>query len=123
MERRDKTGLESRMKVSYEEGLANHFGLRRRCDRGNKVVLSVRAGGSVGQLLNSEIRTSRCRPCHVKGKAIPSTPRMARCDSDMAESQNLSMRGKFQTREPGDPTSPSLASAMTRAVSEPKGQG
>ena len=107
MECRDKTGLESRMKVSYEEGLANHFGPRRRCDCGNKVVLSVRAGGSVGQLLSSEIRTSMCRPCHSKGKATPVTPPAARCVSDMAESQNLCMRGKFQTREPGDPTGPS----------------
>ena len=48
MECRDKTVLESRMKVSYEEGLTNYSGLRRRCDEGNNVVLSVRAGGSVG---------------------------------------------------------------------------
>ena len=33
------------MKVFYEEGLAYHFGLQRRCDRGNNVVLSVRLGG------------------------------------------------------------------------------
>jgi hypothetical protein len=95
------------MKVSYEEDLANHFGLRRRCDCGNNVVLSVRAGGSVGQLLSSEIRTSMCRPCHSKGKATPVTPPSARCDPDMAESMNLCMRGEFQTREPGDPTRPS----------------
>ena len=95
------------MKVSYEEGLANHFGLRRRCDEGNNVVLSVRAGGSVGRLLSSEIITSMCRPCHVMGKATPVTPLPARCGMGMAESKNLCMRGKFQTREPGDPTGPS----------------
>jgi len=33
------------MKVSYEERLAIDFGLRRRRDEGNDVVLSVRAGG------------------------------------------------------------------------------
>lgn len=33
------------MKESYEEGLANHFGLQRRGDSGNNVVLSVRVGG------------------------------------------------------------------------------
>ncbi len=47
------------MKVSYEESLANHFGLQRRCDGGNDVVLSVRAEGNAGQLLSSEISTFR----------------------------------------------------------------
>jgi hypothetical protein len=103
MECRDKTGLESRMKVSYEEGLANYFGLRRRCDCGNNVVLSVRAGGSVGQLLSSEISASRRRPCHGKGKAKPVTPLSARRGLGLAESMNPCMRGKFQTREPGSP--------------------
>lgn len=92
------------MKVSYEEGLANYFGPRRRCDGGNNVVLSVRAGGSVGQLMSSEIRVPRCRPGHGKGKATLDMPLVARHDPDLAESLNLCMRGKFQTREPGDPT-------------------
>jgi hypothetical protein len=91
------------MKVSYEEGLANHFGLRRRCDCGNNVALNVRAGGSVGQLMSSEIRVSGCRPCHGVGKTTSVTPLMARREPDPAESLNLCMRGKFQTREPGDP--------------------
>ncbi len=43
------------MKESNEEDLANHFGLRRRGDRGNNVVLSVRTEGQAGQLLSSEI--------------------------------------------------------------------
>ncbi len=92
------------MKVSYEEGLANYFDLRRRCEGGNVHALSVCAGGSVGQLMSSEIRVSRCRPCHGKGKATPIMPLSARHDPDLAESMNLCMRGKFQTREPGDPT-------------------
>src|SRR6056297_3046802 len=92
------------MKVSYEEGPANHFGLRRRCEGGNVRALSVCAGGSVGQLMSSEIRVPRCRPCHGKGKATPVVPLTARHDLDLAESLNLCMRGKFQTREPGDPT-------------------
>ncbi len=49
------------MKVSYEEDLANHFGLRRRCDEGNDIVLSVRIGGNAGRLLSSEILTFACR--------------------------------------------------------------
>jgi hypothetical protein len=38
------------MKVPYEEDLANHFGLCRRCEEGNNLMLSVRARGRVGQL-------------------------------------------------------------------------
>lgn len=91
------------MRVSYEEGLANHFGLRRRGEDGNVLALSVRTGGSVGQLMSSEIRASGCRPCHGVGKTTSVTPLMARRDPDPAESLNLCMRGKFQTREPGDP--------------------
>jgi hypothetical protein len=41
------------MKVSYEEELAIHFGLQRRGDSGNGIVLSVRAKGNAGQLLSS----------------------------------------------------------------------
>lgn len=95
------------MKVSYEEDLANHFGLRRRCDEGNDVVLNVRAGGSVGQLMSSEISVFGCRSCHGREKATPPASSSARCVVDPAESLNLSMRGKFQTREPGDPISSS----------------
>ncbi|MFM7115868.1 MAG: glutathione peroxidase [Planctomycetota bacterium] len=43
------------MKVSYEEGLANYFGLQRRGGTGDRLVLSVRAKGNAGQLLSSEI--------------------------------------------------------------------
>src|SRR6056297_2434293 len=95
------------MKVSYEEDLAYHFGLRRRCEGGNVCALSVRAGGSVGQLMSSEIRVFGCRPCHGREKATPLASSMARCKLDPAESLNLCMRGKFQTREPGEPISSS----------------
>ncbi len=57
------------MKESYEEELANHFGLQRRGDCGNNVVLSVRAEGQAGQLLSSEIISFACRPCPDRGKA------------------------------------------------------
>ena len=57
------------MKESYEEDLVHHFGLQRRGDCGNKVVLSVRAEGQAGQLLNSEITTFACRSCPDMGKA------------------------------------------------------
>jgi len=56
------------MKVSYEERLAIDVGLRRSCVAGDDTVLSVRAGGSVGQLMSSEILTSVCRLCPVRGE-------------------------------------------------------
>ncbi|MFO0180302.1 MAG: hypothetical protein ACK517_00835, partial [bacterium] len=46
------------MRVSYEEGLANYFGLQRRGGTGDRSVLSVRAKGNAGQLLSSEITFS-----------------------------------------------------------------
>ena len=89
------------MKVSYEEGLANCFGLRRRCGEGDDTVLSIRAGGSVGQLMSSEILTSVCRLCPVRGKATPGRSLFGEIDTDTAESLNLCMRGnpKRENRE------------------------
>jgi len=58
------------MKESYEEDLANRFGLQRRAGNGNVSGLSVRVEGYAGQLLSSEINTFVCRPCPDKGKAI-----------------------------------------------------
>ena len=66
------------MKVSYEEGLANHFGLQRRGESGDRSVLSVRAKGNAGQPLSSEITTSVCRSCLDKEKATSLRPRLAR---------------------------------------------
>ena len=89
------------MKVSYKERLAIDFGLRRRCDEGNNVVLSVRAGGNVGQPTSSEILTFVCRPCSVRGKATPNRSLFGKIDLDTAEFINLSMRGnpKRENRE------------------------
>lgn len=66
------------MKESYEEDLASHFGLQRRGDCGNNVVLSIRAEGQAGQLLSSEILTIACRPRTDRGKATSWTSLLAR---------------------------------------------
>ena len=58
------------MKVSYKEDLAIHFGLKRRCDGGNNVVLSVRREGNAGQLSSSEIILFVCRLCPFMGMSI-----------------------------------------------------
>jgi hypothetical protein len=94
------------MKVSYEERLATDFGLWRRCDCGNNVVLSVRTRGNAGKLMSSEIITFVCRPCPDRGKATSHCSRKGKNGVDTAESKNLSMRGKSKTREPGGPIGP-----------------
>ena len=80
------------MKVPYEEDLASHFGLCRRCEEGNDFVLSVRVRGSVGQLSSSEILPSVCRPCPVNGKATPHRLCHGKIEADTAESLNLCVR-------------------------------
>lgn len=66
------------MKESYEEDLANHFGLQRRGGCGNVSVLSVRAKGNAGQPVSSEITTFACRPRPDLGKATSLFPLLAR---------------------------------------------
>ncbi len=94
------------MKVSYEEGLTNSFGLRRRCDCGNNVVLSVRAGGSVGQLIELRNQIFHVPTLSFSWGRQHQLDRYGEASLDMAESKNLCMRGKFQTREPGSPIRP-----------------
>ena len=57
------------MEDSYEEDLANHFGLQRRGVPGNRFVLSVRAKGNAGQPFSSEISPPVCRSSPVWEKA------------------------------------------------------
>jgi hypothetical protein len=94
------------MKVSYEERLAIDFGLRRRCDEGNDVVLSVRAGGNAGQLMSSEILTSMGRPCSVRGKATAYRSLFGKIDTTTAESLNLCMRGNPKRKNREIPLAP-----------------
>jgi hypothetical protein len=49
------------MKVSYEEDLANRFGLQRRGVLGNRSGLNVRPKGDADQPLSTELTTSVCR--------------------------------------------------------------
>ena len=90
------------MKVSYEEGLANYFGLPRRGDSGNNVVLSVRMEGNAGQPLSSEIITSVCRSCPVWEKATSSLPAWQGIDGHGGVVEPVHA-WKFQVREPGGP--------------------
>jgi len=74
------------MKVSYEESLANYFGLQRRGGLGNRSVLSVRAKGKRRPAIELPVfqlnrgTTSLCRSCCVRKKATSSVPLLARCE-------------------------------------------
>ncbi len=112
------------MRVSYEEGVAYHFGLQRRYDGGNAVVRSAGAEGNAGQLSSSEIIPFVCRPCPDLGKAIPGVPHWQGATGHGGVIQPGDV-WKFQTREPESPlgsfTGPP---ASGRTVSEPlRGHG
>ncbi|TWT68233.1 hypothetical protein Pan14r_04760 [Crateriforma conspicua] len=90
------------MRVFYEEGLANCFGPCRRCDEGNDVVLSIRSGGNVGQLLSSGIFMLPCADFVLtRGRQHRVDRYLGEIDANTAESVNLCMRGhsKRENRE------------------------
>jgi hypothetical protein len=90
------------MKVSYEEDLANRFGLQRRGDSGNGIVLSVRAKGNAGQLLSSDITSFVCRSCPDSEKATSCVP-IWQGASGHGGVYDPVHAWTFQTREPGGP--------------------
>ena len=84
------------MKVSYEEGLANRFGLARRGGFGNGPVLSVRSQGERRPAI--ELRHHQFRVPILSGQGEGEIGRFANGEnrSDAAESENLSMRGNLK---------------------------
>ncbi len=89
------------MKESYEEDLADHFGLQRRGDSDDGMVLSVRVKGNAGQPLSSEINTSVCRSCSASGEGDIGRTAIGKVRANTAESTTLCMRGnpKRENRE------------------------
>jgi hypothetical protein len=90
------------MKVSYEEGLANNFGLQRRGGPGDRTVLSVRAKGNAGQPLSSDITTFVCRSRPDREKATPCAPLWQGAFGHGGVNEPVHA-WTFQTREPGGP--------------------
>ena len=73
------------MKESYEEDLANHFGLEPYAGDGN-IAGVASARGNAGQPLSSEIKNFVCRSCSDKEKAISSLPLSGEAEMGTAES-------------------------------------
>lgn len=91
------------MKVSYEERLAIDFGLQRRCDRGNNVVLSVRDGGKRRPAIELRNPHFRVPTLFRQGEGNIGCTATGKVQSDAAESQNLCMCGNSKRASPGDP--------------------
>ena len=92
----------------YEERLAYHFGLRRKCDSGNNVVLSVRIEGKRRPAIELRNQFSPvCRPRSAVGKTTPSIPQFGEGCVGTAESENLSMGGNSKRENRENPSAPS----------------
>ena len=94
------------MRVSYEEDLANYFGLQRRGDSGTGIVLSVRAKGNAGQPQSSRPKRMNRAPLScadpvLTGRRQHRAHRSGKVRTDTAESRKLCMRGnsKRENRE------------------------
>ena len=91
------------MQVSYREGLANSSGLRWRCGKGNRPVLSVQIGGQrrpAIELRNLNFHVP-IQSLHGEGNSMASA--IGEGVVDMAESLEPVHAWKSQSREPGDP--------------------
>jgi hypothetical protein len=89
-----KTGETERMKVSYKEGIANHFGSES-CAGDRKVAGEALTGENLGWVFSREKSTSRCRRAFHTRKATSSGTRPLRDvpRMDLARSQTPRMRG------------------------------
>ena len=107
------------MQESYEEDLANHFGLNPYADGGNDVGVASGRGTGRLRLLSSEILTFVCRSCSDKEKATSSLPLVGEAVADTAESETLCMRRhpKRENREIPS-VSESIASERSENVTD-----
>jgi hypothetical protein len=91
------------MKVSYRESIANYSGLRWRCGKGNRPVLSVQSGGQrrpAIELRNLNFHVPIRSLCGEGNNRASATGEGV---LDMAESLEPVHAWKSQSREPGEP--------------------
>jgi hypothetical protein len=93
------------MKVSYEESLANCFGLLRRCGDGNVPVLNVWNGGKRRPAIELRNLNFRVPTRSLQWEGNTMTPVNGEGVLDATESGEPVHAWKSQTREPGDPFS------------------
>ena len=94
------------MRVSYEENLANYFGLQRSGDLQTEIVLSVRAKGNARPATELPPKTHEqgttfvCRSCPDREKATPCAPLWQGAYGHGGVPEPVHA-WTFQTREPG----------------------
>lgn len=91
------------MKVSYIESLASCYGLHRRCERGNAVVLSVRQGGKRRPAIELRNLNFRVPTWSLYGEGNIGSLVHGESERDTAESGEPVHAWKSQSREPGEP--------------------
>lgn len=91
------------MKVSYVKGLANCYGLHRRCGRGNDPVLSVRQGGKRRPAMELRNLNFRVPTWSLYGEGEIVMLAKGKSVADTAESREPVHAWKSQSREPGAP--------------------
>ena len=96
------------MKVSYEERLAINFGLQRRCDEGNDIVLSVRIGGKRRPAIELRNHHFRVPTLSRQGEGDIGCTANGKVQTNAAESQNLCMRGNSKRENREIPSAPSV---------------
>lgn len=91
------------MKVSYVESLASCYGLHRRCERGNAIVLSVRQGGERRPAIELRNLNFRVPTWSLYGEGNIGPLDNGESGLDTAESWEPVHAWKSQSREPGEP--------------------
>ena len=91
------------MKVSYIESLANCYGLFRRCEGGNTIVLSVRPRGKRRPAIELRNLNFRVPTWSLCGEGNIGSLAHGESGLDTAESLEPVHAWTSQSREPGDP--------------------
>jgi hypothetical protein len=91
------------MKVSYVESLASYYGLHRRCENGNGIVLSVRQGGKRRPAIELRNLNFRVPTWSLYGEGDISPLANGESELNTAESGEPVHAWKSQSREPGEP--------------------
>jgi hypothetical protein len=93
------------MKVSYVESLASCYGLHRRYESGNVIVLSVRQGGKRRPAIELRNLNFRVLTWSLCGEGNIGPLVHGESELDTAESREPVHAWKSQSREPGEPVS------------------
>lgn len=107
------------MKVSYVESLANCYGLHRRCESGNAIVLSVRQGGKCRPAIELRNLNFRVPTWSLCGEGNTGPLAMARANWARRSRKNLCMHGNLNRKNREIRSVAGRESSLTGTGSEP----